>query len=465
MAILFLLNLFWGTTGPLYAAPSKDSLKPRIIVLTDIAPNNVEPDDLESLIRLFAYADEFEIEGLIATTGWSNNGGNERPDLIRKAIDAYAKDLPNLRQRSGQTGFLGDESEQMIGYWPSPKYLRSRICVGSKTRGMKYIGDGNNSPGSDLIIKIADEDDKRPIWILAWGSANTLAQAIWWVKHNRSEPELKNFLHKLRVYTITDQDRSYKRGTPYDVSSHQWMREQFRKDLFFIWDESAWLFQSGTGKHNWGQYASHIQGHGNLGRLYPKYKYGVEGDSPSFLYLLPNGLNTPQHPDWVSWGGYFERTLSADGRTYAYTNYQAIRAYSISRRYELHFYPATFNDFAARMDWAERGSGNRNPVVIVNGKRGIGNIIVSLKQEASVVLNASDSYDPDGDKLAYSWYVLPEVGTYRGNIKISGTDTPRIMVEVPADMAGKTLHLICEVTDNGTPNLTSYRRIIISLTK
>jgi hypothetical protein len=82
------------------------------------------------------------------------------------------------------------------------------------------------------------------------------------------------------VYTITDQDRDQK--TPFGDSSHQWLRRQFEKDLLFIWDERAWKFQNGTSKKNWRQYETHIQDHGNLGKVYPKYKYGVEGDSPPF---------------------------------------------------------------------------------------------------------------------------------------------------------------------------------------
>ena len=47
------------------------ALKPRIVVLTDIGPAEVEPDDNESAVRLLAYADRFEIEGLITTIGWN----------------------------------------------------------------------------------------------------------------------------------------------------------------------------------------------------------------------------------------------------------------------------------------------------------------------------------------------------------------------------------------------------------
>src|SRR3954463_1797225 len=95
-------------------------LKPRMVVLTDIAPNDVEPDDTESMIRLLVHADLFEIEALVATTGWSNGGGLELPDILHDLINAYEKYLPNLLKRSAQQEFLSDESRQQIGYWPSP---------------------------------------------------------------------------------------------------------------------------------------------------------------------------------------------------------------------------------------------------------------------------------------------------------------------------------------------------------
>ena len=434
-------------------------LKPRIIVLTDIAPNSVEPDDMESMIRLLAHADLFEIEGLVSTTGWSDGGGHEHPELIQSAIAAYEKDLPNLEKRSNQTGFLKDESQQQLGYWPSPEYLRSRTVVGSTKRGYRFIGKDNDSPGSNLIIKEADEKDGRPIWVLVWGGGNTLAQAIWRVQQDRTPEQLKEFLHKIRTYTITDQDRGYG-NTPYEGSSHYWMRKEFKDDLMFIWDESAWLFQNSTGKANWDKYAEQIQGHGALGALYPKYKYGVEGDTPSYLYVWPNGLNDPEHPGYGGWGGFFVRATSPDKQTEAYVNQRGTPANAISRKYETRFYPAIFNDFAVRMEWAANGSGNRNPIVVVNGDSSQASIKLAPAPGASVTLDASATHDPDGDKLTYSWWVFTEAGSYTNEVTILASDSNRAIVEVPADSAGKTFHVICEVTDNGTPNLTAYRRII-----
>ncbi|MFO8001957.1 MAG: DUF1593 domain-containing protein [Marinilabilia sp.] len=446
----------------LLASTPADSLKPRIIVLTDISPNHVEPDDMESLIRLLVHADLFEIEGLVATTGWSSSGDNaDWERLIHEAIDAYEEDLPNLRKRSGQNDFNKDESQQKIGYWPSPDYLRARTVVGSQVRGIEHIGEDNNSPGSNLIIEMADQEDDRPVWVLAWGGGNTLAQAIWQVQQERSDKQFNAFLDKLRAYTITDQDRSYKDGTPYDISSHQWMRRKFKKDLFFIWDECAWKFQNGTGKENWDQYATHIQGHGTLGSMYPKYKYGVEGDTPSFLYVLPNGLNYPENPGWGSWGGYFEWAVGPDQETYAYTNHGDMEAYSTCRNQLEHFYPATFNNFAARMDWADQGKGNRNPVVVVNDNQGLDIINMEPGQGKTVTLDASKSFDPDDDQLTYKWWVLSEAGTYSEKVNISGSNTKHARIDIPSDSAGETIHVICEVEDKSTHNLTSYRRIII----
>jgi hypothetical protein len=436
-------------------------LKPRIAVLTDISPITAEPDDFESTIRLLVHADLFEIEALVATTGWSNYGGRERPDIIQSIIDAYEKDLVNLMKTSGQKDHMADENTQQLGYWPSPGYLRSRTVLGSQKMGLKFIGKDNTSPGSDLIIKLADEKDDRPIWVLVWGGGNTVAQSIWKVQQERTTEQLKAFLNKLRVYTITDQDRA-QRGGAHSASAHQWMRREFEKDLFFIWDEAAWGFQNGTGRKNWARYAEHIQNHGALGAIYPKFRYGVEGDSPSFFYVWPNGLNVPEQPAFAGWGGTFTRAKCGDDETTAWTNHAAAR--SVSNKYSTRFYPAIFNSFAARMDWVRDGKGNRNPIVEINGDRTLAVIKQTPAAATSVTLDASKTADPDGDRLVYSWWVLSEAGTYTAEIRIDGGNTDKPTVSVPADAAGKSFHVVCEVTDGGTPALTSYRRIIFEPT-
>ena len=83
------------------------ALKPRLVVCTDIAPADVEPDDMESMVRLMAYADMFEIEALITSVGWNCDPYPITwSQYLFKVIDAYEKDLPNLMKRSGQKKFL-----------------------------------------------------------------------------------------------------------------------------------------------------------------------------------------------------------------------------------------------------------------------------------------------------------------------------------------------------------------------
>ena len=188
---------------------AENDLKPRLVVCTDIAPADVEPDDMESMVRLMAYADCFEIEAIITSVGWNCDPYPvEWAGYLTRVIEAYRQDVPNLMRRSGQEGFLVDPEmgPQPLGYWPSPDYIKSCALMGSIHGGIKAIGEGNDSPGSEKLICLADEDDPRPIYVAAWGGANTLAQAIWRVKQTRSDDEVRNFVRKFRLFTITDQD-------------------------------------------------------------------------------------------------------------------------------------------------------------------------------------------------------------------------------------------------------------------
>jgi hypothetical protein len=454
---LFMSGIFaLATVHSLNAA----QLKPRLVVLTDIGPNDVEPDDRETLTRLLAHADQIEIELLCGGEGW--NTGNYPPgwiDSIKSTINAYEKDLPNLMKRSNQTGFLADESKQEIGYWPSPAYLRSRTMLGSARMGYSVLGTGNNSAGSDEIIKLADETDARNIHIHVGGGANTFAQSIWRVQKERTADQLKTFLHKFTIYTITDQDMPWN-TTGWSTSSHYWMRQQFSADLVFIWDECAWNYQNSTGVSRWTEYTANIQGHGALGAQYPVYKWGVEGDTPAFVYLLLPGLSDPRIPTQCGWGGYSEFMKTRDGVTNAYTNHQGTSAYDTCLKYVTYFYPAEFSNFAARMDWAKDGKGNRNPVVVVNNDSSFNIVTVQPLQGTSVTLDASGTYDPDGNNLTFKWWIMGCAGTYKQAITIANAATNRAIVSVPSSSAGKSFHVLCEVTDNGTPALTSYRRII-----
>jgi hypothetical protein len=421
-------------------------LKPRIVVLTDIS--SYETDDHESMTRLLAHADLFEIEGLFVSNGYSMNRVNQKfIEIVHKVIDAYEKDLPNLMKRSSQAGHSSDDAQQQIGYWPSAKYLRDRTMFGSLNGGLNALGSTNDSPGSNLIIKLADENDDRPVWVIAWGAGSTLAQAIWRVKQDRTPAQLKAFLRKIHIYTITDQDRGA------GGSSHAWMRTIAGSDLLFIWDECAWGMHNSTGKRNWNEYETHIQGHGYLGSQYPHYAAGVEGDTPSFLYLMPTGLNDPENPNQCSWGG-----------TYKGDTNNLWKGVTSCKDYFPRFYPAAFNNFAARMDWAKDGVGNRNPVIVLDGNSDMSVIKKRPAPGDKVTLDASKTFDPDGNNLKFNWWIQSDAGTYAVKVNITDSNSHKSTIEIPADSAGKSFHVICEVTDDGTPNLSSYRRIIFQPT-
>jgi hypothetical protein len=87
------------------------------------------------------------------------------------------------------------------------------------------------------------------------------------------------------------------------------------------------------------------------------------------------------------------------------------------------------------------------------------------QQGTTITFDASKSYDHNGDKLTFKWWIQPEAGTYDGNVDILNNNTSKAVVIIPEDSAGKTIHLICEITDNGVPNLTSYRRVIFEPAK
>ena len=451
-------------TLPIVSMAKVKDLKPRLVVCTDIAPADVEPDDMESMVRLMAYADLFEIEALITSVGWNCDPyPMEWMQYLGRVIRAYDIDVANLMKRSGQKKHLSLKKEngsQRIGYWPSAEYLDNRCVMGSMYGGIRSIGENNNSPGCELLIRLADENDPRPIYVAAWGGANTLAQAIWQVKQTRTPEELKKFVRKFRLFTITDQDMDYAHRMDHARSSHQWLRSEFKDDLLFIWDEGSWQEQCELGKRNWQQHADYIQGKGALGKAYPNYKWGVEGDTPSFLYVMPHGLNNPEDPHQAGWAGYHVYGICPDSLTMAWTSWEEpVRGISIG--YKTRFYPDELNDFMARMQWAEEGEGSRNPQAVVNHSKGRQSLHFTAQAGQTFLLDASSSTDADGDQLLFRWWQQPEIG--KANLTFSNTEDAKTSVSIPADAAGQTLHIICEVHDDSPFHLVSYRRIILTV--
>jgi hypothetical protein len=229
------------------------------------------------------------------------------------------------------------------------------------------------------------------------------------------------------------------------------------------------------------------QGHGSLGEMYPNVMWRWEGDSPSFLYLVPNGLNFPQYKSYGGWGGRFgeERQLNVrsgsqnDSVDPILNNHKEYRLFTEAKdtwqykntTYTNNEYCAVFrwrddfqNDFAARMDRCVNPftDVNHAPRGAVNGDTTLDIVTVKTNPGAQLRLDASNSADPDGDSLSYSWFVYKEPGAYSGTVSVSDATSPKASVAVPPDAEGKTIHVLLRVLDRGAPPLAGYRRVVVT---
>jgi len=449
------------------AGQSQDTAqKARVLVLTDIEN---EPDDTQSLIRFLTYSNHWDVEGLIATTS-IHQQKRIAPDKIKQLIRAYGKVRSNL--------LLHEK-----GY-PETEYLLGITKESYPEFGMTAVGKGKDSEGSEWIIKVIDKKDDRPVWIPVWGGANCLAQALWKVKMTRSPEDLKKFVAKIRMYTISDQD-----------DTGPWIRKTF-PGLFYVgspgyhaagaYHYATWSGISGDKFH--GRFTGanfeivdnpwldeNVRSHGPMGAEYPITKFMMEGDTPSFLGLINNGLNDPEHPNFGGWGGRYEfyqpRTLKyfyePETRpiyTDAMDEVKGVDGnFHTSNKATLWRWREAFqNDFAARMDWTIKSykEANHPPKAILKHANSL-----KVKSGEKVTLNAEGSMDPDGNTFAYQWIYYPEPGSYNSkeSLGIDNLNAINTFFTAPKVTEPQTIHIILAVTDNGKPALTRYQRVIVTV--
>lgn len=214
----------------------------------------------------------------------------------------------------------------------------------------------------------------------------------------------------------------------------------------------------------------------------PKSNYTVgeegyfisEGDSPSFFYLIDNGLRSNEDPVYGGWGGRFVQqtdTYWTDSGCQDYNPYGVKAGFGNSPAgdpgldanfTQTRWFPDIQADFTARALWTVTKEGNLAPKsAVVNG------LDLTAAPGETLTLNGA-AIDPNGDGLSYCWWQYFEADTYDGEadgkLEMTGADTDDLTVTIPADAeAGDTIHLIFEAQDDNATPMKVYKRVIITV--
>ncbi|GAE93108.1 hypothetical NagD-like phosphatase [Gracilibacillus boraciitolerans JCM 21714] len=208
-----------------------------------------------------------------------------------------------------------------------------------------------------------------------------------------------------------------------------------------------------------------------------------EGDTSMYMNLLDNGLDAHIDASYGGWGGG-RNGKDIDSNNVASKDYASSRWFGAAQR-----------DFAARIQWTvtpEYEDSNHHPVVELVGLED-----TTVKPGQTITLKAIVK-DPDGDHLIGHWRQYEETGTYPGKLELisveedtkmggigcsypfnvpapGSSEVAKLMkneievtsqFKVPTDAAnGQTIHFILEATDNGYKPLTSYKRVVLTVSR
>lgn len=540
---------------------SPAAAKPRVVITQD-----PELDDVNSVIRALLYSTDFQIEGLVyasASIHFKGDGkgttqyvaGREyarmghgpvtswrwpaREQWIDDIVDAYAQVYANLKTHDPD--------------YPTPATLRSKIKWGN----VEFDGDySRDTDGSNLIKALLLDDRTDPVFVTAGGGQSTIARALKSIYDEYSSTPRWSAIRdrvsrKLVIIPWGDQDGTNGRyiqpnwpgvttwqldminfgygargaqpqanqvylGTPWTaqhVSSRGPLGAMYR-----VWGDGKQMSPGDmTDYFGLAGYTSdelRAKGYNVWTPPQEKGSFISEGDTPTFMNLLDNGLRAYENGFWGGWGGRRRAAGPAGGGrggpavtpaapddpgvglglapAGSVANVPAATATGTPARgrgaaatggrgrggaagagrggpavpsqtadINGRFFAAAQHDFAARLQWSVTqaySDANHEPVVRVDGP-----VTRSVRPGETVRLHASAT-DPDGDAVAVRWWQYRDAGTYPGALAIPETPAVETAFLVPADAeAGQTIHVILEGTDNGTPTLTRYQRVVLTV--
>jgi len=545
---------------------SSAPVKPRVVITAD-----PELDDNNTLIRAILYSSDFRIEGLVyASSGvhWKGDGkgtsqyipGREysrlglcpctswrwAPDerFIDNIVDAYGKAYANLKVHNPS--------------YPPPAELKSKIKWGN----VEFDGDySKDTEGSNLIKSLLLDDQPGPLYVTAQGGQSTIARALKAIYDQYADaPQWETIRDrisaKLFIVPFGDQDGTYARYirpnwpevTEWQLNmvnygygirarlapedqiyiSAPWTQENILSRgplgaLYRVWGDGKQMAKGDRTDYFGmsGYTADQLKEMGYMVWTAPQEKgtFISEGDTPTFLNLLDNGLRAFENGYWGGWGG-IRRPANAQapgrggaqatagphdpgvgaglalagsdsnapkpdpaavagsggaragggsnpasgrngttGRGGAGFGFGGQQVSPKTAAVNARFFAAAQNDFAARLKWsvtAKFSDANHEPKVAIKGPLEIG------ARAGSTVRLQGEASDPDHNTVRSTWWQYNEAGTYPGDIAFSDPEALTTTFRLPDDaQRGQTIHIILEATDNGTPPITRYQRVIV----
>lgn len=463
------------------------SEKYRVVIMTDMTH-----DDGNSLIRYLYYSNEFITEAIVVTPQLPDYNFNASGpwEKVTSILDAYSHEYDQLKKHHGDypsPATLFKVTKKGRGALPIIWLTNTRKFSGqigdryveSEWGDIKFsdwIGEGNtpngepkDSEGSEYLQEIFDKDDDRPIFVQMWGGSITFIQALYRYKQRNSTEKFDKLMNKLHIYGILFQDITFDYLIDLDKVKDQTCANQADVQSTYGGERVCPKYLLHDAGHFWhyvygrdSDYikpmkASEVNGHGPMSDIYDN---GGEGDTPSFLYLLSanRGLNDPFEPSQGSWGSLF--VPMGEGFPPGYYHTCGVETSHLKR---------WVNDaklsFENRLDYSIKNPDevNHEPVPIVNGinNKEIG--VLETSPGSTIQFDASNSFDPDGDRINYNWFFYAEASTITELPIIMDSSAEKVKFHIPNTLHDGTLHLILELKDLANTSLKSYKRIIIKI--